>query len=346
VIDARKSAASDRDRLNRARTNTGDLQLEGGVMTSGAAPTAVAAAVVSYNTQAHLARCLASLAGHPFSEIVVVDNASTDGSAAFVADRHPAIRLVANTINVGYGAAANQALRTANAPYVLLLNADTEVLPGSAAILARHLDDRPAAAIAAPRLIDDRGIPQISVFPFPGTSGWLLENAPLAALVRRLPAARVRSVSFRETPDARPVPWALGAALLMRRDAVLAVGGFDESYFMYYEEVDLCRRLAQAGHETLYVPGATIVHVGGASTGQQWTTMSIRRHQSAIDYYHRHLRGWRRVAWSGLLRVGWTAHLAAAAARGLVARDADARRQYAEQQTARWAAIRSRPGRK
>jgi GT2 family glycosyltransferase len=309
-------------------------------------PPAVAAAVVSYNTQAHLARCLASLAGQPVSEIVVVDNASTDGSAAFVANAHPHVRLIANEVNAGYGAAANQALRAASAPYVLLLNADTEITPGSVDILARHLDDRPRAAIAAPRLVDQSGAPQVSVFPFPGTSGWLLENAPVAALVRRLPAARARSVSFRETSEPRPVPWALGAALLMRRDAVLAVGGFDESYFMYYEEVDLCRRLAQAGYETLYVPAAAIVHVGGASTGQQWTTMSIRRHQSAVDYYHRHLTGWRRVIWSAVLRIGWTAHLAAAAVRGLVASDPEARRQFSEQQTARWAAIRSRPGRK
>jgi GT2 family glycosyltransferase len=306
----------------------------------------IAAAVVSFNTQRHLARCLASLVSQPFAEILVVDNASTDGSPAFVAERYPAVRLLANQVNTGYGAAANQALRAARAPFVLLLNADTEVLPASAAILARHLDARPRAAIAAPALVGPQGDAQISVFPFPGTSGWLLENEPLAALVRRVPALRNRSVSFRVTRDPRPVPWAIGAALMMRREAVLAVNGFDESYFMYYEEVDLCWRLARAGYQTLYVPDATIVHVGGASTEQQNRVMSIQRHQSAIDYYHRHLTGWRRVLWPAVLRIGWAVHLAVAAVRRLVARDPSTRRHHGEQQAARWAAIRARPGRK
>jgi GT2 family glycosyltransferase len=328
------------------RTPGAGPHFAGGAVSGDEDPPPVTAAVVSFNTQAHLARCLASLAGQPFSEILVVDNASSDGSAAFVAERYPGVRLVANEVNVGYGAAANQALRTARAPYVLLLNADTEVVPGSAAVLARHLEERPCAAIAAPGLIDQRGRPQISVFPFPGTAGWLLENAPLEAIVRRLPATRARSVSFRTTPEPRSVPWALGAALMMRRDVVLAVGGFDESYFMYYEEVDLCRRLAGAGYETRFVPNATIVHVGSASTRQQWGVMSIRRHQSAVDYYHRHLTGWRRVIWTTMLRLGWTIHLGVAAGRRLLARDPAARRRYREHQAARWAAIRSRAGRK
>ena len=293
--------------------------------------TQVTAAVVSYNTRDYLGRCLNSLTREPLAAVIVVDNASSDGSVEFVASRYPHATVIANESNRGYAAAANQALAMATSPYVLLLNADTVVHAGAVAQLAAYLEGHPTAAIAGPAILDENGAVQPSCFPFPGTHGWFWENAPLSYWTRRVPFARERSISWRRASSPRAVPWVLGAAMLLRRRAVLDAGGMDETYFLYYEEVDLCRRLAATAWETHYVPSAVIAHVGAASTSQQRSAALVRRFQSTLQYYDRHLTGPARRLWRTLVRTKWAALLIRDSAHLLILRDSARREEVRAQ---------------
>ena len=220
----------------------------------------IGVAVVSYNTAPLLRRCLESVVGDTAGPVLVVDNASTDGSAEMVRREFPTVRLRAETDNRGYGAAANLAAGDLDSRYVLLLNADTQLTPGAAGALAEYLDSHPAAAVAGPRLVGAAGAFEPSAHPFPRPLALLLQESGLR---RRL--GHAREAEWRT----RSVDWVLGAALAIRREAFERVGGFDEGFFLYQEEVDLCFRLRAAGWETHYAPVATVLHVGGASTGQR-----------------------------------------------------------------------------
>ena len=267
----------------------------------------MAVAVVSYNTRDLLRACLASVPDGVAT--VVIDNASTDGSAEMVATEFPACQLIASERNPGYGAASNEAIRACQTEYVLLLNSDTTLEAGAVEALVAHLDAHPRAGIAGPRLLNPDGSLQPSCFPFPGTLAWLLENDPVAPLIGFVPALRRRTLRYVPPTESAAVPWVLGAALAIRRTAFDAVGGFDETFFMYFEEVDLCRRLRAAGWETHFVHDARVTHVGGASASQVATAMSVQHFRSALQFYRRHYRGLRLGFWLGAMRTKMLARL-------------------------------------
>lgn len=298
----------------------------------------VAIAVVSFRTPHYLEQCLASIARHAaHADVVVVDNASGDGSAELVRERFGDARLIANESNVGYGPAANQAVRSCAAEYVLILNADTELEAGAIEALCEHMDAHPRAAVAGPLLLDEAG-PQVSTFSFPDSLDWLLENEPVVSVYRRLPPAiRRRGVALRTGGEPRRVPWVLGAALLVRRSAFEDVGGFEESFFMYYEEVDLCRRLERAGWETHYVPTARIRHEGGVATRQVRSPMLVRHFDSALLYYRRHASPPAYTFWAAAMRLKGLALLARDAAK-LVAQREPVERARLREQVAGWTA--------
>lgn len=263
----------------------------------------IGVAVVSHNTCALLRACLASAQADGAAEIVVVDTGSADDSVAMVRAEFPGATLLEAPGNVGYGAAANLALSRCTAGFVLLLNADTVLHPGALAALAHHLACHPEVAIVGPRLLNPDGTLQPSCFPFPGTAGWLVENDPLVRLAGLLPPLRRRLLHFSPPTVATRVPWVLGAALAIRRQAFEQVGGFDPAFFMYFEEVDLCRRLRDAGWEIHHQPAARSTHVGGASTRQVQARMRVAHHRSALRYYRRHTRGARLAFWLGATRA-------------------------------------------
>jgi N-acetylglucosaminyl-diphospho-decaprenol L-rhamnosyltransferase len=221
---------------------------------------AISVAIVSYNTAPLLRRCLESVVADTRGPVLVIDNRSTDGSAELVRREFPRVRVRAEADNRGYGAAANLAIGELGTRYVLLLNADTQLTPGTAEALTAYLDDHPAAAMAGPRLVTVTGTYEPSAHRFPTPMALLLQESG----VRRW-LARARRNEWRP----RSVDWILGAALAIRHEAFDAVGGFDEAYFLYQEEVDLCHRLQAAGWEIHYAPVATVLHVGGASTSQR-----------------------------------------------------------------------------
>ena len=292
--------------------------------------TQIAVAIVNYNTCALLHDCLVSAIAEQAAEIVVVDNASTDGSAAMVAATFPQVVLHANTENPGFAAGVNQAVAACSAPYVLLLNSDTIVQPGALAALARYLDQHPRVGVVGPRLLNTNGSLQASCFHFPTPLHVFLELSNLGSVVRHVPLVRQWYLRSWTHDRARQVPWILGAALAVRRTAFAQVGGFDESFFMYSEEVDFCFRLRQSGWATHFAPVAGVMHVGGASTVQQRAAMTIRLFQSNVAFYRRHYAHWRLVLLKLLVRAGVGAKLVRDAIRLHRTSDVPSRTRLAE----------------
>ena len=255
----------------------------------------IAVIVVNFNTGAQTRRCIetaaADLAGRSWTAIVV-DNASSDEGMALLQGL-PQTRVIANRTNVGFGAASNQAARTSGARLLWLLNPDCEVLPGAFATLAATLDKHPECAIAAPQLLNADGSVQASARGEPsawtglfGRNTLLTRFFPSSEVARRnLPAADLVASGV----DSAPVDWVMGAAMLIRREPFDAVGGFDERYFLYWEDADLCRRLRARGWTTRYVPPARVMHSGGASARTRSRDATRAFHRSAYLYYATHL---------------------------------------------------------
>lgn len=237
---------------------------------------AMAVVVVSFNTRDILDHCLRSVLAAGPAETVVVDNGSSDGSPDLVGALFPDVRLIVSDVNLGYGAAANRGIAECTAPAVLLLNSDTEIAPDSLPALGAYLAEQPDVAIVGPRLVKLDGSLQRSSFPFPSVADILLGESGMHLVVRRLPLLRERLYRTWSHSGARRVPWVVGAAMAIRRSAFERVNGFDESYFMYGEEVDLCRRLERAGFETHFAPVTTVVHRGQASSGSRIASMRQR----------------------------------------------------------------------
>jgi GT2 family glycosyltransferase len=255
-------------------------------------PTTIAIVVVNYNTRDHLRRCLDSIAVGDADEIIVVDNASPDGSAEMVRRDYPQVTLHALDANIGYGAAANQAIAGCHADFVLLLNSDTLLQRDSARALQRYLDQHPRAAIAGPRLHNTDGTLQPSCYPPPTPFNLFLEESLLGRMATYIPGVRRLYLRTWHHDRNRTVPWVLGAALAIRRGPFQAVGGFDPAFFMYFEEIDLCHRLAEQGWQAHFAPVTTIVHAGGASTSQRYAEMQYRLFESTQLFYQRHYPRW------------------------------------------------------
>jgi GT2 family glycosyltransferase len=242
--------------------------------------------IVNHNTCGHLAACLDALPdGAP---CVVVDNASTDESVTLVRQRYGHVQLHANDDNRGYGAAANQGIATCRTKYVLLLNSDAVIMPGALNALSDYLDKHPEVAIVGPRITYPDGRLQPSCNPFPTLLPTLLTESAVGPLLRHVPGAGIVYLPAWSHTRSRPVPWVMGAAMAIRRTAFDAVGGFDPAFFMYFEEVDLCYRLAAEGWQVHFAPVASVIHVGGASTRNRRADMVVQALASRLRFYRRH----------------------------------------------------------
>ncbi|MEJ2210931.1 MAG: glycosyltransferase family 2 protein [Anaerolineae bacterium] len=275
----------------------------------------LAIVTVSYNTRDLLADCLAAAqAGLAHSglagEIWVVDNASADGSAEMVRRRFPDVRLLAHDENVGFAAGNNLALREmdpgseAGPRHVLFLNPDTRVLGDALGEMVRFLDATPGAGAAGAALVHGDGGFQHSAFAFPGLVQIFLDFFPLH---HRLLDSRLNGRYPRRRYEAGrpfPVDHPLGAALMVRGETLAQVGGFDERFFMYCEEIDLCRRIWAAGWRIYTLPGARIVHLVGQSTGQFRDRMFVALWRSRFLMFHKHEGALFRWAARRLVRLG------------------------------------------
>ncbi|HXW39336.1 MAG TPA: glycosyltransferase family 2 protein, partial [Acidimicrobiales bacterium] len=256
----------------------------------------LAVVVVNYESGDALYRCLESVRRQRPDAVVVVDNGSSDGSLDRVGADMPDVVVVRPAANLGYGVAANRGVSDTDSPYVLVANADLEVMPGAFGVLVGVLDDDPRCALVGPLLRTPTGDRYPSARRFPS----LLDAAGHAVLGIVAPNNRFTRAYQRSDLDAagsetHEVDWVSGACFCVRRTAFDEVGGFDASYFMYAEDVDLCWRLQRRGWRVSYAPAAEVVHAQGVSTERHPYRMIIEHHRSLWRFARRSQLGWRRL---------------------------------------------------
>ncbi len=260
--------------------------------------------IVSWNVRDLLAACLDSIATAPIQlkqnesptespcvEVIVVDSASSDGSAEMVRQRFPWVRLIAEPGNVGFTRGNNIALAQAHGRHLMLLNPDTVVHGDALNRLIRYLDDHPDVGIVGPRVLNADGTTQSTrrrfLRPLTGffESTWLQGYAPKRWLDHYYVTDQPDDGTF-------DVDWVQGCALIARREVYEQIGPLDEGYVMFFEETDWCRRARQHGWRVVYVGGARITHYGGQSTGQVEANKHIHFQRSKLRYYRKfHGRG-------------------------------------------------------
>jgi hypothetical protein len=263
--------------------------------------------IVSYNSRVHLRRAVAALEGDSAINVLVVDNASTDGCLETVQESTATI--LRNDMNAGFASACNRGWRAGSAPYVLFLNPDAAVDPTSVQTLAAVLDANPSAGIVAPRIVDECGRLDFSRRQFPR----LRSTVAQALFLHRVAGTAGWADEVLRDPGgyelAGPAEWVSGACLLVRRVVLERVNGWDDGFFLYSEDIDLCRRTWDAGWSVLYEPAATAVHVGGESAprGSLLPILAASR----IRYAKKHERPLVAAADRIAIAVGELTHLVA-----------------------------------
>ncbi len=283
--------------------------------------------IVSWNTRDYLHACLSSIERAPDEvsrEIIVVDNASEDGTVQMVEYDHPEATVIANDENRGYAAANNQGIEVATGEHVLLLNPDIVVHEGALDALVGFLEQRPEAGAVAPRLILPDGSVQASCRSFPTPDIVLYEALGLSRLFPRSRRFGRYRMTWWDYDEARPVDQPMASALLLRGSALEDVRGMDEDFPIFFNDVDLCRRLWDAGWQVWFAPEASMDHVGGASTSQVPREMLRQSHRGFVRFYRKHYRG--RMSWLcywgalGLLWCGYRVRVAVHDIRRLLSR--------------------------
>ena len=246
----------------------------------------VSIVVAAYNTADYLGRCLAALGER--HELIVVDAGSTDGSQALVRERFPHARLLELESNPGYGGALNAGIEVASEQLLVLMNADAWPLPGGVERLAAAADSEPRAGIVGPRLLNLDGTLQPTVRGFPTLWRLATEYLFLRWFAPRSRALNAFYGSGFDHASRRDAEFLTGAVLLVRKELLEQIGGFDECFFMFNEEVDLCYRAREAGWRVVFSPDAEFIHARGASTSQVWPRMYREQLRSHLRFLQKH----------------------------------------------------------
>lgn len=252
----------------------------------------VSIVIVSWNTREQLARCLQSIrleSGRLQStavETVVVDNASSDGSAEMVATHFPDVVLDRNHVNAGFARATNRAIEATNGRYVWLVNPDCELREGALEALLNFMEATPKCAAAGSRLVNPDGTLQVSAFPVLSLARefWRLFHLDKLYPLARYPLNRWK------WDEPHVVGAVQGASMMLRRSALNETGLLNPDYFIYTEEIDLCYRMANAGWEIYWVPTSEVLHLGGQSTSQVPEEMFLQLYRSKIQFFRFHRR--------------------------------------------------------
>jgi hypothetical protein len=270
--------------------------------------------IVSFNTRDILRECLLSVyreIGSLHVQVIVIDNASNDGSPAMVEREFPSAVLIQSEVNLGFGGANNLGFQSARGRYIVLLNSDAFLTDGSLKRSVQHMDATPQAGLGGGRLTGRDGAWQPSARMFPSVVGDLIVLSGLAA---RFPHSRFFGRADRtwaNPMEPAEVDWVPGAYSIIRAEALAVAGPFDPRFFLYYEEVDLCKRIKQKGYSIWYWPDVVVMHIGGESSRQiaslelsrTGAQLTLWRMRSTLLYYRKHhgLTAW----FAMLLEVVW-----------------------------------------
>jgi GT2 family glycosyltransferase len=253
-------------------------------MASYRAESTVSVIIVTLNGLPWVERALESVRGH---ETIVVDHGSTDGTVELVRERFPEARLI-QQVNMGLGGGSNAGMRVASGEWFLLLNSDAWAVGDAVERLVAFGEAQPEAAVVGPRLLNPDGSLQPSVRGFPTLWRLATEYFFLRKLAPRTRALNAFYGARFDHDEAREVEFVMGAVLLVRREAADTVGLFDEDFFMFSEETDWCYRFRQAGWKVFFTPDAEFVHVGGASTKQNWGPMFREQVRGHLRFLAKH----------------------------------------------------------
>ncbi|HNS20231.1 MAG TPA: glycosyltransferase family 2 protein [Sedimentisphaerales bacterium] len=251
----------------------------------------VTVVVVSWNTREILRDCLRSVyenGGAVRCQVIVVDNASADGSAEMVRSEFPEVQLIANADNLGFAAANNQGMAMAGGRYVLLLNSDTVVLDGAIAKTVAFADAHPDVAVVGCRVMNPDRTLQPTCFMYPSLLNMVLSATYLYKLFPRSRLFGRERMTWWQRDDERDVDVVTGCFMLVRREAIEQVGVMDEQFFMYAEETDWCYRFRQAGWRLLFSPVGEIIHLGGQSSKRVGVEMTVQLRLSILRFLRKH----------------------------------------------------------
>ncbi len=250
----------------------------------------LAIVVVSYNTAFHLRRCLLSLKENPITEgtsvVIVVDNASTDGSAQMVKKKFPWVYLIENNENYGFAYGCNQGIKTVDARYYLLFNSDAAAMGNALDVMVSFMDANPDVGAAGGLILTEDGKIQPSTLVYPTYWNLLFSRA---SLLSKIPIFRWKMLEIRQVPeDVTDVPALAGGFLILRKEALEQVGLLDERFFIYLEDIDICRRLRKNGWRVVFNPNARILHSWGASSSKRRAKAFWWHHMSMFKYFQKH----------------------------------------------------------
>ncbi len=247
--------------------------------------------IVTYNSVRDIERCLSSVLAYNNRyryRITIVDNASSDGTPELIITRYPGISLFSSKTNLGFARRNNQAIGQTQGKYVIFLNPDTEVKKGALDALIEFLDGNPDVGAVGPKLLNPDGSIQLTGNTFPSLRNLLIETLFLDRLFPRSRFLGEHKLSWWGRKAPAPVDWVMGACLALPRDVGDQVGWFDENFFMYFEETDLCRRIRDAGHQVYYIPTAEVIHYGGNGIKAYSGLKVIFWHQSLFYYFKKY----------------------------------------------------------
>jgi N-acetylglucosaminyl-diphospho-decaprenol L-rhamnosyltransferase len=254
--------------------------------------------IVTYNSSSYIRGCLTPFVGMPDFEFVVVDNNSQDGSTALVEKEFPFVKIISLEVNLGFGRACNIGVAASSGSFIFLLNPDAVASPHALKKVIAFLEDHPQAGIVGASLTDLLGQPLESMGDRPSLLRLVLEK-PIAWLAKRVgPRGLFRmligrvSTKFRLPSEPELVPWVSGAALCCRRSTWEEIRGFDEKFFLYYEDVDLCLRASQAGWGVWHVPDAVVEHQSGASFGGDVYKQKTIYYANQYYFFRKHFGPW------------------------------------------------------
>lgn len=252
--------------------------------------------IVSYNSLKFLKPCLDSIYNDPHSikyDIVVVDNASSDGSPKFIKNNYPLVILILNDKNIGFSAANNKAINRTNSKYIMLINSDCQVYEGSIDNLIEFMEKNTDIGIVGPKIVNSDGSIQHSCRRFPS-----IMNAGFHTILTGIAPNNPFSRKYKLADVNRDIPfgvdWVSGSCMVIRREALKDTGGLDENYFMYVEDIDICYRMWQENWKVYYYPHCKIMHHIGGSSGNQQVRASIRMQKSVFYFFCKNYkRSWK-----------------------------------------------------